>query len=154
MELSVSESLLPTIQLSITPVILITGLGSLLLTMTNRMGRVVDRTRILAGQARASGGGERDHIEGQLRIMYRRAKIVRLAVTLGAASMFCSGLLVIAIFANAVFGAHLAPGILGLFVTSIVLLLGALGAFLRDIFLSLNALGLEVERALDRPPVG
>ena len=37
------DNLLPTIQLAITPVILITGIGSLLLTMTNRMGRVVDR---------------------------------------------------------------------------------------------------------------
>jgi hypothetical protein len=153
MDLSVSESLLPTIQLSITPVILITGLGSLLLTMTNRMGRVVDRTRILAGQARAAGGPERDHLEGQLKIMYRRAKIVRLAVTLGAASMFCSGLLVISIFAATVLGSNLAALILGLFVAGIVLLLGALAAFLRDIFLSLNALGLEVERALDHPPV-
>jgi len=153
MEIAVSESLLPTIQLSITPVILITGLGSLLLTMTNRMGRVVDRTRILAGQARAAVGKERDHIEGQLRILYRRAKIVRLAVTLGAASMFCSGLLVVAIFGNAVLGANIASGILGLFVMSILLLLGALGAFLRDIFLSLNALGLEVERALDHQPL-
>lgn len=153
MELSVTESLLPTIQLSITPVILITGLGSLLLTMTNRMGRIVDRTRILAGQSRAATDAERAHVDSQLRILYRRAKIIRLAVTLGAASMFCSGLLVVAIFANAVLGTHLAGMILGLFIMSIGLLLGALGAFLRDIFLSLNALGLEVERALDHPPV-
>ncbi|MEO0055776.1 MAG: hypothetical protein RLZZ50_1723, partial [Verrucomicrobiota bacterium] len=47
-----SHALLPLIQSAITPVILITGLGSLLLTMTNRLGRIVDRTRILAGQAR------------------------------------------------------------------------------------------------------
>ncbi len=149
----VSDSLLTTIQLSITPVILITGLGSLLLTMTNRMGRVVDRTRILAGQARAATGDERLHVENQLRIMYRRAKIVRLAVTLGASSMFFSGLLVIAIFANAILGAHLTAVILGVFITSIVLLLGALGAFLRDIFLSLNALGIEVDRALVKSSV-
>lgn len=153
MELPVSESLLPTIQLSITPVILITGIGSLLLSMTNRMGRVVDRTRILAGQARGSAGAERIHLENQLRIMYGRAKTVRLAVTLGVASMFCSGLLVVAIFLNAILQANLAVFILGLFMTSIGLLLGALGAFLRDIFLSLNALGLEVERALDHPPI-
>ena len=113
MELSVTESLVPTIQLSITPVILITGLGSLLLTMTNRMGRVVDRTRILAGQARAANDGERRHIEDQLKIMYRRSKIVRLSVTLGAGSMFCSGLLVIAIFASGVLGSDLAGVILG-----------------------------------------
>lgn len=153
MDLSVSESLVPTIQLSITPVILITGLGSLLLTMTNRMGRVVDRSRILAGQARAAGGAERAHLEDQLRIMYRRSKIVQLAVTLGAASMFSSGLLVIAIFADAWFEANFSVVILGLFVVSIVLLLGALGAFLRDIFLALNALELEVKRALDHPPL-
>jgi Protein of unknown function (DUF2721) len=117
------------------------------------MGRVVDRTRILAGQARAATQGERDHVETQLLILYRRAKIVRMAVTLGAASMFCSGLLVIAIFANAVLGSNFAAVILALFVASIGLLLGALGAFLRDIFLSLNALGLEVDRALKHPLV-
>ena len=133
--------------------VLITGLGSLLLTMTNRMGRIVDRTRILAGQARAAVPTERGHIENQLRIMYERAKIVRSAVTLGVASMFCSGLLVVAIFGNAMFKANLAAFILGLFIMSIGLLLGALGAFLRDIFMSLNALGLEVERALDHPPL-
>jgi Protein of unknown function (DUF2721) len=86
-----------------------------------------------------------------LRIMYRRAKIVRSAVTLGVASMFCSGLLVVAIFINALLAANLEVFILGLFMTSIGLLLGALGAFLRDIFLSLNALGLEVDRALEQP---
>ena len=53
------DKLLPTIQLAITPVILITGLGSLLITMTNRMGRVVDRTRIARSSSRrASLRGE------------------------------------------------------------------------------------------------
>jgi hypothetical protein len=149
MDDSFAQGLLPSIQLSITPVILITGLGSLLLTMTNRMGRVVDRTRVLAGQVRAAAPGEeQDHIAQQLRILYRRAKIVRRAVTLGAASMFCSGVLVIMIFLNTVVGPDLSLVIVGVFTASILCLLGALGAFLSDIFLSLNALGLEVERAL------
>ena len=153
MEGSISNSLLPMIQLAITPVILITGLGSLLLTMTNRMGRIVDRTRILAGQARAATASEQPHIETQLRIMFRRAKIIRLAVTLVASSMFFSGLLVVMIFLAALLEASLAGAILGVFVVSVLLLLGSLAAFLRDIFLSLNALGLEVERALNHPPV-
>ncbi len=154
MEGSISNSLLPMIQLAITPVILITGLGSLLLTMTNRMGRIVDRTRILAGQAQATAAvGERTHIESQLRIMYRRAKIIRLAVTLAASSMFFSGLLVVMIFLAALLNVSLAAAILGAFVVGILLLLGSLAAFLRDIFLSLNALGLEVERALNHPPL-
>ncbi|MCU0793480.1 MAG: DUF2721 domain-containing protein [Opitutaceae bacterium] len=147
-----ADSLLPTIQLAITPVILITGIGSLLLTMTNRMGRIVDRTRILAGQARGATADaeERAHLEAQLRIMYRRAGLVRRAVSLAGLSMVCSGLLVVAIFAEVLTGSGLAVFIMALFALSIACLLAGLGFFLRDIHLSLSALGLEVERALNR----
>lgn len=145
-----SNALLPMIQLAITPVILITGLGSLLLTMTNRLGRIVDRTRILAGQARTApaGGEERAHIESQLRILFRRARLVRMAVSLAALSMFVSGLLVVAIFLSALLGLEAGPVLLALFIASIGLLLSALVYFLRDINMTLNALGLEVRRAI------
>lgn len=146
----VSNALLPMIQLAITPVILITGLGSLLLTMTNRLGRIVDRTRILAGQARTavSGSEDRAHIESQLRVLFRRAWLVRMAVSLAALSMFVSGLLVVTIFLSALLGIEAGPALLGLFVASIGLLLAALIYFLRDINLTLNALALEVRRAI------
>lgn len=147
-----SDSLLPMIQLAITPVILITGLGSLLLTMTNRLGRIVDRTRILAGQARtAVPGDERAHIESQLRILFRRAGLVRMAVSLAATSMFVSGLLVVAIFLSALLRIEAGFALLGLFVAAIALLLGALVYFLRDINQALHALGLEVHRAMPDP---
>lgn len=143
-----SNSLLPLIQLAITPVILITGLGSLMLTMTNRLGRIVDRTRILAGQAQAAKDEARRHIEAQLRILYRRAKFVRLAVMFNTLGMFTSGLLVVAIFVGALAGVETGPVILALFMGAIVFLLLALGYFLGDINLTLRALGLEVEKAL------
>lgn len=145
-----ADDLLSSIQLAITPVILITGIGSLLLTMTNRMGRVVDRTRILAGQARGVQGDavERAHIEAQLRIMYRRAGLVRQAVSFAALSMVCSGLLVVAIFADVLTAGGLRVCVMALFALSVACLLTGLVFFLRDIHLSLSALGLEVERAL------
>lgn len=148
--MKLSADLLSMIQLAITPVILITGLGSLLLTMTNRLGRIVDRTRILAGQARGAREDktEQGHIEAQLRIMYRRAGFVRRAVTMATCSMVCSCLLVVAIFANGAIGASLIWLIVSLFMLSLCCLLAALAFFLRDIQLSLSALQLEVERAL------
>lgn len=143
-----SDSLLPLIQLAITPVILITGLGSLMLTMTNRLGRIVDRTRILAGQARSASGEDRAHLESQLRILFRRASLVRMAVSLAATSMFVSGLLVVAIFLSALLQIEAGLALLALFVAAVGLLLGALVYFLRDINQALNALRLEVRRAL------
>ena len=144
-----SDSLLPMIQLAITPVILITGLGSLMLTMTNRLGRIVDRTRILAGQARsAAPGEERAHIESQLRILFRRAGLVRRAVSLATTSMFVSGLLVVMIFLSALLRIEAGFVLLALFVAAIGLLLGALIYFMRDINQALKALELEVRRAV------
>jgi len=146
------EELLPIIQLAITPVILITGLGSLLLTMTNRMARIVDRSRTLAGQVRAGSPDDRPHAEQQLQIMFRRARFIRLAVTLNTLSIFCAGLLVVFIFVGAIWRLDIAAGIVGLFFASVSFLIAALVAFLRDIFMSLAALRLEVNRALASVP--
>lgn len=142
------ETLLPIIQLSITPVILMTALGSLLLTMTNRMGRVVDRTRTLAGAARGATGEERRHLDQQLRVLFRRAGWVRLAVTFNAASLLCAGLLIVVLFLGAIAHLPLASVVVGLFFLSVAFLVASLAAFLRDIFMSLTALSLEVNRAL------
>jgi hypothetical protein len=54
-----SGEFLSVIQLAITPVILLSGVGALMLTLTNRLGRVVDRTRALAGQMRQAAAEER-----------------------------------------------------------------------------------------------
>src|SRR3954468_4906495 len=50
---------LSVIQIAITPVILISGIGALMLTLTNRLGRIVDRTRALAGQMHGANGPDR-----------------------------------------------------------------------------------------------
>lgn len=141
------NSLLPIIQASTTPVILISGLGLLLLTMTNRMGRIIDRTRVYASQLRQAEPEARRQLEMQLELTWRRAKIVRWALTFATSSMLSSAGLVTAIFAGAVLGVELSGLMLILFVGAIVLLVASLVMFLRDIFVSLSALRLEVQQA-------
>ena len=142
-----SSEFLPVIQLAITPVILLSGVGALMLTLTNRLGRVVDRTRALAGQMRQSPGVERAHFEGQMAILWRRAKLVRLAVTFAGLSMFFSCVLVLAIFVDASARKNFGAGLVVIFISSIVSLIAAITAFLRDIWLSLESLSLEVAKA-------
>lgn len=48
--------LIPTLQLAIGPVILISGVGLLLLSMTNRFGRIIDRARALNRDLRGARG--------------------------------------------------------------------------------------------------
>lgn len=145
------NSLSGIIQLAITPVILISGMGALMLTLTNRMGRVVDRIRSLAGQMVGGAGrlsaAEHEHLERQLEILWRRALLMRRAVTYNGLSMLVSCLLVVALFVAAVRGWRMEGVLMGLFAMSMLLLIAALVVFLRDIYLSLRALRLEVDRA-------
>jgi hypothetical protein len=145
-----SSEFLPVIQLAITPVILLTGVGALMLTLTNRMGRVVDRTRALAGQMRVATAGERSHYEGQLQILWRRAKLVRMAVTFAGLSMFFACLLVLVIFVDASAKREFGIELVVIFVASVLSLVSALIAFLRDIWVSLHALALEVAKAREQ----
>ena len=45
MTTSTVHDIVPVLQIAIGPVILISGVGLLLLTMTNRLGRAIDRAR-------------------------------------------------------------------------------------------------------------
>lgn len=159
MNLPSREDVLPIIQLAITPVILMSGIGAVLLSMTQRMGRIVDRARILSGSLRVEKDPEeRAHIASQVRTMFRRAKLMRFAMTMATLSVFFSGSLVVVIFVSALVRLELATLILALFVVSVTFLLTAMGTFVRDLYLSLHALGSEVDRALavaskkDQPP--
>jgi len=145
------SSFLPIIQLAITPVILISGMGALMITLTNRMARIVDRTRVLAEAMPAADPENRRHLEDQLDIMWSRALLIRRAVTTNGLSMLVSCLLVVAIFAAAMFTWQMQGLMLALFAASILLLTVSLVDFLRDIFVSLHALHLQVERARNRP---
>jgi hypothetical protein len=145
-----TSSLLPIIQASTTPVILISGLGLLLLTMTNRMGRIIDRTRLYASQLRQAEESERRQLEIQLELTWRRAKIVRLSLTFATSSMLVSSALVVTIFLGAILRVDLGGLMLVLFLAAIGLLMAALVAFLRDIFESLSALRLEVRQAREK----
>lgn len=147
---AVASSSLPIIQTAITPVILLSGVGALMITLTNRMGRIVDRTRALAGLAQQAADGARAHIDEQLAIMWRRAKLVRLAVTFAGLSMLLSCLLVMVIFVDAFLGRHFGIEAVVIFGVSVVSLILALITFLQDIWMSLWALRIEVQRAQQR----
>lgn len=136
--------LIPTLQLAIGPVILISGVGLILLSMTNRFGRVIDRSRVLTEDLRRASPAHRGPILAQLRILSRRARIVRAAIALAALSVLLAALLIIALFLGALFYLAMAPIIVALFVLCMLGLIASLILFISDISLSLKALWLEL----------
>lgn len=139
------NELIPVLQVAIGPVILISGVGLLLLTLTNRYGRAIDRARQLMGELRELEGADRKRLEGQVEILYRRARLIRLSITLGGLSVLLASLLIIVLFLTALWKLEVGLLISLLFIASMASLSGSLVAFIRDMYLSLGALKLELE---------
>lgn len=150
MPVSSVEELIPVLQTAIGPVILISGIGLLLLTMTNRLGRVIDRARGLSAELLTADDAARARIERQLDILWSRARMIRLSISLAAISALCAALLVIVLFGTALVSAGSAWLVAGLFAACMASLIASLLVFLHDINKSLAALRLELEGA--RPP--
>ena len=96
---------------------------------------------------RQAAQDERLHLDGQLAILWRRANLVRLAVTFSGLSMLLSCVLVLVIFVDASLHREFGFELVVIFIASVLSLISALVAFLRDIWLSLEALRLEVGKA-------
>lgn len=133
--LSVAE-IIPILQTAIGPTILISGVGLLLLTMTNRLGRVIDRYRVLLRELQNTPPENRGRYDVQLKVLWRRAKLTRLAIALAAGSELLASVLIIVIFSVAVSHAEITWLIGSIFVACMVCLIGSLVAFLWDINLS------------------
>ena len=149
--LSVAQ-LIPVLQTAIGPTILISGVGLLLLTMTNRLARAIDRARITAREL--SNVTEGDRVKGaeQIRVLWRRARLIRLAIALASTSALFAAMLIIVLFVTALLQVESAWLICTLFIICLACLVGSLIVFIHDINQGLAALRLELTTSdLDEP---
>lgn len=139
--------LIPTLQLSISPVILISGIGLILLSVTNRFGRVIDRSRLHNKDLHGASEMDRATILAELRILSRRGRIVRTCVALTALSALLAAFLIISLFLGALLELVIGVVLAVLFILCMLCLICALLLFLWDINLSLGALWLHLSPA-------
>ena len=138
------HDLIPVLQVAIGPVILISGVGLLLLTMTNRFGRTIDRSRILADKIRNGSDAERARFGAQLAILNRRAVLIRRAIILAAVSVLCAAILIILLFVMVLLRLEFGLLVIITFSFCLISLIGSMISFIQDIDQSLAALRLEL----------
>jgi amino acid transporter len=138
------HELLPVLQVAIGPVILISGIGMLLLTLSNRFGRAVDRSRVLGRELRESTQAQEERLAHQIEVLYRRAKVIRLAIIMAAVSLLLITALIIVLFIADLANLNGGFVIVALFVCCMTSLIVSIGAFILDIQLSLKALNHEL----------
>ncbi len=138
------ENLTGVLQASISPVALISGVGLLILSVSNRLGRVMDRLRELLD--RRQSGASDSHIANQITVLHRRARILRNSLTAAAICVLLASALVLLLFTVAMFGVRLELLVMAVFALSLLSLIASLVLFIFDMNHSLRAVEEELLR--------
>lgn len=145
MTIKTIHELVPVLQTAIGPVILISGLGLLLLTMTNRLSRIIDRSRELLDESDRLFGVDRNRIDREIDVLWRRALYVRSAIMLAVASCLGAATLIILLFLTSLLHFDVPLLVSTVFIISMICLIASLVLFLFDVNLTLSALRIEFE---------
>jgi len=143
-----SQNFIQFLQSSITPVALISGVGLLLLTITNRLGRTIDRTRQLVSELDKSDVLRGEAKKNEVRILYKRSRYLRNSIAFIIISVFSSCLIIPLLFIMNLTGSDYRTAGYLLFIISIISILVSSLYFFRDVILSLHAIKLEAKEYL------
>ena len=134
-----------TIQLSVSPVFMLAGIGALLNVLTGRLARVVDRARALEALHPRSHGPEHDRHVWELRLLDRRMAIINRALFLAVSSAVMTCLVVAMLFVAVLAMLHIGQYVAVAFILAMLLLIASLVAFMVEVRISIRAIAVRDE---------
>ena len=137
------------IQLAVAPVFLLTAMGSFLAVFSNRLARIVDRSRALESRLAALSPSEQGAAAVERRVLELRARVVRWAIILATTAALFVCLLIASAFLGFILQADSSQAVAVLFIAAMAALTGALAFFLREVLLAIGTLGFSL-----LPPFG
>ena len=144
------DNIAHVIQVALTPVFLLSGVGTLLNVFTSRLARVTDHMEHLTDLLRADPFGDRADGQRQHRYRLRRRTIaLDSAVGLGATAGAATALATLTLFVGALRDSSTAWALFLLFGVAVLCTVLALAAFLAETVLSW--IGVRDEGALPPP---
>lgn len=141
-----TENLIAILQASLTPVILISGVGLLLLSMVNRFARPIDRIRYIAQEIKTASAQDKSSYFRQLHFLYTRCFLLKHAITFAVASVSYVSFMILMLFLLTTFSLNISLFIEILFLAALISLMVSLVFFLLDIQASLKSVEIEMER--------
>ncbi|QJD30285.1 DUF2721 domain-containing protein [Methylococcus geothermalis] len=134
------EDVAHVIQLAVAPVFLLTSIGAVLSVMTVRLSRCIDRARYLEDNLERLDQKMRQFAHVELRILWRRARMIGAALTLCTISALLICTVVGILFVGGISDAQLGTAIALLFIAAMATLMLALLVFLVEIYIGIATL--------------
>ncbi len=141
------------IQLSIAPVFLLTGVGTLLNVLSVCLARVIDRARVLEQRLESTEMSHAAGILNELRVLEKRGRLIGHAIESSTASALLVCFVIAALFASSILHFSTRLIVSGLFIAAMITLIVSLTLFLREIYFAIETCEVRsaaVRRATDR----
>ena len=126
------------IQLTVAPVFMLTAVGTIIGALNIRLGRAVDRRRLLVARLPGLDAAVCASANGELAHLDRRVRLIYSAIALAVLTALLICLLIAIAFVDAFVRYDFSKLIAVFFVLAMLALIGSLGTFLREIFLGVN----------------
>jgi hypothetical protein len=131
------------IQLAVAPVFLLTGVGALLSVLVARLGRVVDRLRILNSKLADVADDVRLEIDVEKTSLTSRAHLINWAISLCTTCALLICAVIATLFIGALIGFSVSGTIELMFIIAMIALIVGLIFFLREIYLATDNIYLS-----------
>ena len=134
------------IQVALTPVFLLSGIGTLINVFSTRLARVADQVDKIAETVARASDGEKAAMSHRLDRLRQRSRALDVAVILGAIGGSATCLAVLTLFYGALRNGVAASALYGFFALAILCTVAALGAFTCEMVLASRLLRLRIAR--------
>jgi hypothetical protein len=131
------------IQLSVAPVFLLTSLGTILAVLSTRLGRIVDRARVLGDRLPPLAPPQAAAVNAELHLLARRRHLVNMAITSGVCAALFVCILIASAFVGSILGVNTSNLVALLFVAAMGAIVTALLCFLREVLLAVASVRIE-----------
>jgi hypothetical protein len=128
------------IQLAVAPVFLLTGVSGLLMVLTNRLARIIDRARTLEERLTVMPKEQLDPFYRELRLLSQRGRLINRAVSLCTICALLICVVIVALFAGAFLSTDVSIFIGVIFTVAMLSLFLGLVTFLQEISIATSSL--------------
>ena len=127
------------IQLSVAPVFLLTAIATLINAMSGRLGRIIDRRRLMQDRLQQADASHADQFNSELSLLIRRSRLIYLGILFSVLAALFICLVVAGAFVGALVEVELSKLVAVVFILAMSSMIVSLGLFLREVYLGVSS---------------
>lgn len=131
------DTIAHVIDISVAPVFLLAGISGLLMVLTNRLARTIDRSRSLQATINKTISTQhKSAIEFEMKGLLNRSRFINLAINLSTVSALMVCFVIIALFLGSLLTINVGLVVASLFIGCMAILALAFGCFVVEVFIA------------------